>query len=379
MKINMYGGALTISYNLAKFLRRKGLDVTLFIDEKLHDKSYAPVWEDEELSGGYPSWIQVTRCRFPKALQGDASARRFVKILTDCDVLHLHGEAYLWANLFDKDFIFQSYGYDLDQVPFRRDSLKAAALAFFARRGIRRARRIIIAPHQAVLLQRLGIEAERGGFLPFPVDLDKYARVDAGALRGDILRSRNARFVFFHPSRHEWKDNPTTNNKGNDKVLRAFAAYRKARPGRAVLVLVNKGRDTGESKRLIGEFGMQDDVLWLDAVPKKELIEYYNASDIVLDQFTLGSFGLIFLESMACGRPTCLYLKGYEGAYAEQPPVINALTAEGIAENLVALTGDPGRLTTLGERSREWMRRYHQWPVACDAFIKLYDSLGRKN
>ena len=42
MKINMYGGALTISYSLAKFLRRKGQDVTLFIDKELYNKSYAP-------------------------------------------------------------------------------------------------------------------------------------------------------------------------------------------------------------------------------------------------------------------------------------------------------------------------------------------------
>lgn len=378
MKIHMYGGVLNISYNLAKLLRRKGQDVTLFIDERPGDRSYAPAWEDEELSGGYPAWIRPTGASFPKALMGDRRSRRFAKELADCDVLHIHGESYLWANLFDKRFILHIYGYDLDQMPFRRDSLKTAAIAYLSRRGIRRSGRILISPHQKIFLKRLGI-ADKGGYLPFPVDIDKYSRTDAASLRRGLLGSGNAEYIFFHPSRHEWKNNLTTNNKGNDKVLVAFASYLKMRPGKAILVLVNKGRDVAETRNLADELGVGGSTIWLDPMPKAKLIEYYSAADIVLDQFTLGGFGQIFLESMACGRPTFIYLKGYESAYREIPPAVNVSSVEEIADNLRVLTDDRRRLDDLGKRSREWMQRYHHWPVACDSFIDLYKSFMGDN
>ncbi len=374
MKINMYGGALTISYSLAKFLRRKGRDVTLFVDKNVYDKSYDPSWEDEELKAGYPEWIKSTDAKFIKALFCDKGSRDFAKRLSDCDLLHLHGEAYLWANIIDKPFIYQSHGYDLDQMPFNKANLKQAALSFFARRAIRKASVALVIPHQYEFLKRLGIE-RRGAYLPFPMDLDKYKTVDAKELRAGLLSKRSsAELVFFHPSRHEWVDNNTPSNKGNDKVLRAFAAFMKRSNHKAILLLVNKGRNVAESRRLVESLGIGESVVWLQAMPKAQLIEHYAASDIVLDQFSLGNFGQIFLEAMACGRTTFAYLKGYEGTYAELPPAINVFTDEDIAGNLIELAKDRSKLDLIGHRSREWVQKYHGWQTATNGFIELYEK-----
>jgi Glycosyltransferase len=371
MKINMYGGALTISYSLAKLLRRKGLDVTLFIDKKLFDKSYAPDWEDEELKAGYPEWIKIIDAKFSRAICGDGKSIAFARQLADCDILHLHAEAYLWSNLIDKSFLYQSHGFDLDQIPFNRKNAKQLILSIFARRAIRRASRAITIPHQRVFLERLGI-AEKEVYLPFPMDLDKYTRVNSKEFRAQILSSHNADLIFFHPSRHEWVDNPTTNNKGNDKVLRAFALYAKMARRSTVLILTEKGRNVSESKKLIDDLGIREKVVWLEPMPKLQLISYYSASDIVLDQFNLGNFGQIFLEAMACGTPTFAFLKGYDAVYPEPPPAINVFTTEDIAKNLSELSEDRARLEDLGLRSRAWVQKYHGWQQACDKFIELY-------
>lgn len=377
MKINMYGGALTISYSMAKFLRRKGQDVTLFMDKELSDKSYAPEWEDEELKSGYPEWIKITDAKFAGALCGDKKARAFQHMLEDCDVLHLHAEACLWANLISKAFLYQSHGYDLDQLPFKRGSIKQLIISLFMRSSIRKASRVVAIPAERVFLKRLGVE-DRQIYLPFPMDMDKYSRTADGLLRAGILSDHGAELIFFHPTRHEWKDNPTTNNKGNDKVLRAFACYTKKSPDKAVLILINKGRDLAESKKLIDDLGIRDQVIWLDAMPKNRLIDYYNASDIVLDQFNLGGFGQVFMESMACGRPTFIYMKDYEPIYEEQPPCINVFTEDEIANKLIDLSKDrPGR-EEIGNRSRQWIQKYHAWQNACDKFIDVYAELMRE-
>lgn len=378
MKINMYGGALTISYSMAKFLRKKGQDVTLFIDKKLSDKSYAPEWEDEELRSGYPEWIKITDANFGKALLWDRKSRAFARILEDCDVLHLHAEACLWANFIDKTFLYQSHGYDLDQLPFKRGSIKQCILALCMRRAIKKAARTVAIPAERVFLRRLGVE-EKEMYLPFPVDMDKYTRVNDNGLRARILSDRGADLIFFAPSRHEWMNNHTTNNKGNDKVLRAFARYKKKSYKKAILILIHKGRDVAESKKLIDMLDIRENVLWLEAMPKSQLINYYNASDIVLDQFVLGGFGQVFLESMACGKPTLIYIKDYESIYDEQPPAVNVFTEDDIANKLIELSDDECRREDIGNKSRMWMQKYHAWQNACDKFIDVYKELMKEN
>ena len=47
-----------MSYNLAKFLRRENLDVTLYVDRSPLDESYSPSWEDGELNVRESGWIK---------------------------------------------------------------------------------------------------------------------------------------------------------------------------------------------------------------------------------------------------------------------------------------------------------------------------------
>src|SRR3990172_7287208 len=115
MRINMYGGVLNMPYNLAKNLRKKNIDVRLFLDSNLIDESYSPVWEDEELNEyGLPFWIEKQNVSLPRFLMGFRNERNFLRCLNDCDLIHAHGEGCIWASFTDKPYIFQSYGFDLD-------------------------------------------------------------------------------------------------------------------------------------------------------------------------------------------------------------------------------------------------------------------------
>jgi len=375
MKINMYGGALTISYNLAKLLRREGQDVRLFVDRKPLYEAYSPEWEDEELKNGYPDWITVTDAKLNMIFSCGKESKQFAVQLSDCDILHLHAEAYLWALVLKKDFIYHSHGYDLDRMPYAKNSIKAMVLAYLCRRAIKKSKKIIIAPHQKVYLERLKI-ADRGMYLPFPINTDKYARKGTDDLRRGILSKYNAEFIFFHPSRHEWMGNCLP-NKGNDKAINAFASYLKNAPAKAVLILINKGQDIEDSRKMIDRLGIAKNIMWLDSMPKDRLIEYYNASDIILDQFAVGSFGQIFVEAMACGKPTFIYLEGYENEYAEPPPAINVKEIDDITKGLIDLTGHPDRLKNTGDRSRDWAIKYHG-KDAISRYMKLYKSFLEK-
>ena len=77
---------------------------------------------------------------------------------------------------------------------------------------------------------------------------------------------------------------------------------RQDRP-RAFLLLNDWGLEVERSRALIAELGIEQNVRWLAPLPKLKLIDAYRASDLVLDQFVLGTFGAVTAEAMACGCP----------------------------------------------------------------------------
>src|SRR5213593_1025734 len=102
-------------------------------------------------------------------------------------------------------------------------------------------------------------------------------------------------------------------------------------------------------------------IVWVSPVPKNMLIKYYNAADVVLDQFTLGSWGTSTPEAMACEKPVLMfYKKDYIiRSFGEEPPILNSFTEDEIYSNLIKITRNREFAIELGKKSREWIIRTH--------------------
>jgi len=369
MKVKIYGGPLSLSYNLAKSLRRGGIDATLYTDKLPQDVSYRPEWEDDGVSA---DWIGEVDLSFRNCVVKGKREKTFIEELRDSDILHMYGEGSIWASFTGVPYVYSSYGYDLDQIPFRKSSLKDRVLAYYLKRSVLKSRCVIVPPHHKELLKKLKWNIKIS-YAPCPIDTDKYKKVKT-PLRDELKNKGNYDFIFFSPTRHEWTHSHAS-NKGNDRLINAFAKFNKLSGKKALLILAEKGDDLEKSKILVKERGMETDVMWIKPQKKDALIEFYSASDIVFDQFTLGEFGQVLLEAMACAAPTFIYLKGYEGFYDEDPPCVNVSTEDQICEKLMDLTGDPEALKGIGERSREWIVKNHDWRVSVERYKKLYESI----
>jgi len=169
--------------------------------------------------------------------------------------------------------------------------------------------------------------------VPFAIDPEKYKPIDSQKIRTKY--GNNNELVLFSPARQNWK------YKGNDKMIKAFAKFVKEFPN-SKLILVSWHIDKEKSKNLVKELGISDKVIWINPVPKNQLIQYYNAADIVLDQFTLGSWGTSTPEAMACEKPVLIYLKENYiiRAFGEMPPLLNSFSMEDIYCNLKKLAGE---------------------------------------
>jgi glycosyltransferase involved in cell wall biosynthesis len=143
------------------------------------------------------------------------------------------------------------------------------------------------------------------------------------------------------------------------------------------LILNEWGQEVAESKSLIDALGIGDRVVWTPPLNKMTLIDYYNAADVVLDQFTIGTFGTVTPEAMACGKPVMLHFSRevHEWCYAEMPPVVSARTEDQIFNRLMELLSSPAHRTSIGNASRDWIEKYHGWELVADRQIEVYREL----
>ncbi len=91
--------------------------------------------------------------------------------------------------------------------------------------------------------------------------------------------------------------------KGYDQILHALPIMRQTIPD-IHYVIVGKGSDRPRIERLIAELGVQNCVTLTGFVPDEELCDHYNLCDLFAMPSKREGFGIVYLEALACGKPT---------------------------------------------------------------------------
>lgn len=231
-------------------------------------------------------------------------------------------------------------------------------------------------PDNNIRAERLGIY--NYSFCPHPVDETVYTdERDDGSLRKELVEKYKTEFIIFAPARQNWTI------KGNDKYLRAFKRLIK-RGCKATLLIPAWGQEVDRSKELCRSLEINEQVIWLKPLSERILLKYYQASDLVLDQFQLGVFGLITPKAMACGKPvlTSYYEYLNSWCFSEHPPVVPCREVEEIYERMVDLFNCRSTRIEIGRSARTWiLREYSKSRVTrtlLDAMKSAEESFGRK-
>jgi glycosyltransferase involved in cell wall biosynthesis len=91
--------------------------------------------------------------------------------------------------------------------------------------------------------------------------------------------------------------------KGYDKIIAALPEIKKAIPN-VHYILIGKGDDQPRIKRLISQLKLQNNVTLTGFVPEQELCDHYNLCDVFAMPSQQEGFGIVYLEALACGKPT---------------------------------------------------------------------------
>lgn len=159
--------------------------------------------------------------------------------------------------------------------------------------------------------------------------------------------------------------------KGFDMSIRAFSSIRKEVPS-AELVILGDGPERAHLMQLAEECGVAPYVRFLGNVTDDaEKRHWYSAAECFImpthtvDRWDTESFGIVFVEALACGTPVVASALGGVREIVENGRV-GFLTGDGtspepIAESLLAILQSPQTLERFRERARDSVIPRYTW------------------
>jgi D-inositol-3-phosphate glycosyltransferase len=243
----------------------------------------------------------------------------------------------------------------------------AARLA--AERDIARtASRIIVASaHEQRLLQDLyGADAARIDVVPCGVDLDLFTPADKRSARRSLGLGDGERIILF-----VGRIEPL---KGIDILINAAAQLHDDENFR-VLIVGGDARAAGQIaalRELAARLGVDHHISFVGAVDHQDLPAYYNAADVCVVPSYYESFGLVAVESMACGTPVVASRVGGLASTVsdgETGYLIPWRCPEPFAERLELLLENDDLRASFGRAGREAVERFRWANVADDVSV----------
>jgi len=170
--------------------------------------------------------------------------------------------------------------------------------------------------------------------------------------------------------------------KGPDILLRAAARLLADDPGlRERLVVAVVGGPSGSGlaapeslQRLAGELGLGSTVRLQPPVPQQELVQWYRAADVTVVPSHNESFGLVAIESQACGTPVVAAQVG--GLPTAVRDGVSGVLVSGhdpvdYAQVLRGLIDQPFRRAWMGEAATSHAARFG-WSATAAGLIDVY-------
>lgn len=356
-----WGGTGNVAYHNARILHERGHEVTVF--------TATPVGREPMR---FPFRVEYLKARF--RLGNAPFTVGLVSRLKNFDLIHLHYPyifgtelTELAARIHRTPMILTYHNrlQERDRIKhalFTLYNLSAEPLAFWSASRIAAVRRdhfIALHPELAddkrVCEIRNGVDATL--FSPVP---KRQARIAVGL----CVDSPIALFVGALDQAHRFK-----NVEG---LISALAGAQ----GDAHLVIVGDGGLRPSLQSLALDLGLEGRVHFLGAKSPEELPPIYSAADVcVLPSTEVESFGLVLIESLACGTPIIASdLPGVRDAVA--PGIDGWRVPPGdqrsLTDALEAAFADPARSAAMGQEGRAKAVRNYSWDRMGELLESVY-------
>jgi D-inositol-3-phosphate glycosyltransferase len=221
-----------------------------------------------------------------------------------------------------------------------------------------------------LLVNVYGADVSKIHEVPCGIDLELFSPIEKDLARDTLHLAADERVVLF-----VGRIEPL---KGIDILIGAAAALHDGRKFR-VLVVGGDGSTIDQINELRAQakkLGVDHHISFVGAVDHSQLPTYYSAADICVVPSYYESFGLVAVESMACGTPVvATHVGGLASTIVdgETGYLVTQRLAAPFADRIGTLMTDNELRAAFGLAGREFVERY-RWANVADAVADLYRS-----
>lgn len=391
MRVHLINNTCNNNYVNTKFLRALGVDAHLFLGPN-SDRQTNPAAEDPEIEGQFPDWIHLHNSGEVGPCPWTEPSPAFIRKLGQCDILHVQDIGVVWAAMTDRPFVWHPYGWDFYNLPFyehwrdERPSDPTALLhTLLMRRAMCEAEFILLQwwfecwTRGYQLLERLNLKS-RVESMPIVIDAHKFSTGPKKPLSQLLGKTTNLPssdgLLLFHPTR-QMLSRQLGVYFGNDILYRALSKL-KTEGLLCTLVVVEKGMpDEILSRKLIDELNIGDRVIWVPAMKRHRLVDWYRTADITIASLAGGLFGSVCIEALACGCPLIgnIVTESENPTFWKptlNPPFMNVGSEEEFISALRHCSTHRAELAEMGAAGRRWIEENMSGEAVAQKLLKLY-------
>lgn len=165
--------------------------------------------------------------------------------------------------------------------------------------------------------------------------------------------------------------------KGIDLNLRALARLQSQGRRFGRYTIVGDGPERPKLEALAKKLGLTDRVVFTGRLVNEKALEQVAAADIFSLPSWQESFGIVYLEAMACGKPVigCLTQGAADIIRPERDGLlVEPRNVDQLSEALGALLENPDRARVMGRAGAQHARSF-TWERCAEQYLDLYHSL----
>ena len=220
----------------------------------------------------------------------------------------------------------------------------------------------------ADVLSDWGVRNVRAVRLGVNIDVFKPAPDDGDATRESLGINRSQKLLLYVGR--------LAKEKNTETLFRSFDLLHRRRPNDFYLLVIGDGPQRRQLRELQRRAG---NVSWIQyCTDSTDLARYYRAADLFVHPGVQETFGLVALESQACGTPVV----GIHGSYMDriichdQGSWARENTPEALAG---AIEGSSAKkLATLGMSAAQTAENLYSWPRVFEELFCIYREVRSK-
>jgi len=205
----------------------------------------------------------------------------------------------------------------------------------------------------------------------------KMIKISNGINLNDICRNIKGSIGEYRKKRLILSVSYLKKIKGIDLNLQAIAKLKGKYPD-IIYLIIGEGKERKQLEKLVKELNLQNMVIFIGEVSHCKAMQYMALCDILSLPSWNESFGVVYIEAMAHGKPVIgCQGEGIEDFVEHKKTglLVKTRDVDSLVEALDFLLSHPDKAKEIGNRARRFVLKDYTWEKTAEKTIKVYKEV----